>query len=168
MKTLIMALTLVGTINAWAKDSQRVILADSKTFVTEVSTVTVRCSEVGYGAKELKISLSGLDGWTLFDHTNAQSGEFGEPCMTAGLCKRSPSAHGGFSIDDLVQNNPGNEVVTVVRNVIENKAEIKDQDNNDVCQRSLTENLTTTVRGIKFQHTRFGAEQNFPIEVCRK
>lgn len=167
MKTLIMVVAVAGSINAWAKDSQRVILADSKTLITEVSTSTVRCSEIGYGAKELKINLSGLDGWTLFDHTNALAGEFGEPCMTAGLCKRVPNGP-GFTIEQLVQNNPGNEVVTVNRNVVESKTESKDQNGLDICVRSLTENLTTSVRGIKFQHTRYGEQQNFPIEVCRK
>ena len=168
MKTLIMTITLLGTINAWAKDSQRVILADSKTFLTEVSTNTVRCSQLGYGAKELKINLAALDGWTLFDHTNSHVGEFGEPCMTAGQCKRGPNDQTGFTIDDLVQSNPGNEVITVFRNVIESKTETKDSEGNDVCSRALTENITATIRGIKFQHTRWGAEQNFPIEVCRK
>ena len=167
MKTLIMTIALLGTFNAWAKDSQRVILADSKTFLTEVSNTTVRCSEIGYGSKELKINLSGLDGWTLFDHTNSLAGEFGEPCMTAGLCKRVPNGP-GFNIGDLVQDNPGSELITVSRNVIESKNEGKDTENNDVCVRSLTENLTTSVRGIKFKHTRYGESQNFPVEVCRK
>ena len=167
MKTILLTLTLVGSLNTWAKDSQRVILADSKTFLTEVSTTTVRCSQVGYGAEQLKINLASLDGWTLFDHTNSHLSEFGEPCMTAGMCKRSPHTP-GFSIEDLVQNNPGSEVIMVLRNVIENKTESKDQDGNEICVRSLTENLTTTIRKIKFQHSRSGGEQNFPIEVCRK
>lgn len=167
MKTIIMTIALLGTLNAWAKDTQRVILSDSKTFSTMVSTGTVRCSEIGYGTKELKINLAALDGWTLFDHTNAQAGEFGEPCMTAGICKRTPTSQ-GFSVNDLVQNNPGNELITVSRTVTENRTESKDQDGNDICSRSLTEYLTTSVRGIKFEHTRWGAQENFPIEVCRK
>ena len=117
--------------------------------------------------KELKINLAGLDGWTLFDHTNSHVGEFGEPCMTAGMCKRHPEGD-GFTVEDLVQNTPGNELVTVSRVVVENKSEVKDLEGNDICARSLTENLTTTVRGIKFEHSRWGEQQNFPIEVCRK
>lgn len=167
MKHILLTVMVLGSVQTMAKDSQRVILKDSKTFETEVSTQTVRCSELGYGARELKINLAGLDGWTLFDHTNSHVGEFGEPCMTAGRCKRTPTS-GGFDLNDLIQNNPGKEVVTVQRQVIENKTETKDQDNQDVCERSLTENLTTTIRGIKFHHTRMGATQNFPIEVCRK
>ncbi|MEQ1721984.1 MAG: hypothetical protein ABL930_02330 [Pseudobdellovibrio sp.] len=142
-------------------------MADSKTFVTEVSLTTVRCSQIGYGFPELKINLSGLDGWTVFDHTNSHVGEFGEPCMTAGVCKRGTAGR-GFSINDLIQDNPGNEVVTVQRQLIERKYESKDQDNVEVCIRSLTENLSSSVRGIKFQHSRSGAEQTFAIEACRK
>ncbi len=167
MKTILLTLTLVGSLNSWAKDSQRVILSDSKRFETEVSTETVRCSQVGYGAQELKINLAALDGWTLFDHTNAQAGEFGEACMTAGRCKMM-GGQNGFTIDDLIKNNPGMEVIKVDRQIIESKTESKDQNGVDVCVRSLAENLSTTVRGIKFKHSRFGAEQNFPIEVCRK
>lgn len=168
MKQLLLAITLLGSLNTFAKDSERVILADSKTFVTEVSVSTVRCSHIGYGSAELKINLAGLDGWTIFDHSNAQVGEFGEPCMTAGMCKRTPTAKNGFTIDDLIQNNPGNEVITVQRQLIESKQETKDGEGNEICQRSLVENLSTTVRGIKFAHTRYGAHEIFPIEACRK
>jgi hypothetical protein len=167
MKTIIMSAVLLGSLTAFAGNSERVILSDSISFSTEVSVETVRCSNVGYGAAELKINLAGLDGWTLFDHTNSHVGEFGEPCMTAGRCKMFPNRP-GFVVEDLVQNRPGFETITVLRNVVESKTESKDQQGNDVCVRALAENLTTSVRGISFRHSRFGAEQTFPIEVCRK
>jgi hypothetical protein len=171
MKALILAVVTVASLSAWSQEDQnrkeRVILKDSKTFPAEVSVNTVRCTEVGYGAKELKINLAGLDGWTLFDHTNSHVGEFGEPCMTAGQCK-APWNKEGFTIDDLIQNRPGTEIITVQREVLEIKQVIQDQQGNLGCERSLQENLVTSVRGITFRHTRWGAEQNFPIEVCRK
>ena len=167
MKKVLVLTLLAITTSAWAKNSERVILQDAKTFSTEVSTSTVRCSEIGYGAKELKINLSALDGWTLFDHTNSNFGDIGEPCMTAGACKRSTTGP-GFAIDDLIQNRPGQETVTVVRVVTESKLETKDENNQDVCQRSLREELSTTIRGIAFHHMRSGFDQNFPIEVCQK
>jgi hypothetical protein len=135
----------------------------------EISTTTVRCTEIGYGAQELKINLAGLDGWTLFDHTNAHVGEFGDPCMTAGRCKApwSGSDDNGFTIDDLIQNRPGTEIIKVDREVIEVKMVIN-RNGERVCERSLREHLSTTVRGIAFGHIRWGAQQDFPIEVCQK
>ena len=171
MKALLVTVITLASLSVWSQEDQnrkeRVILKDSKTFSTEVSAVTVRCSEVGYGAQELKINLAGLDGWTLFDHSNAQVGEFGEPCMTAGQCK-APWNKEGFTIDDLIQNRPGAEIITVQREVLEIKQVTQDREGNLGCDRSLMENLVTSVRGITFRHTRWGAEQSFPIEVCRK
>ena len=166
MKSLLLGSLILIGFGAQAKNSERVLLSDSKTFTTEVSTTTVRCSEKGYGRQELKISLSGLDGWTLFDHSNANVGDIVEPCMTAGMCKASPTGP-GFSIDDLVQNKPGIETVTVARKVTEVKIESKDENNQDICVRSLREDLVTSVRGIAFHHSRGGFDQNFPISVCQ-
>lgn len=167
MKKVLLLTLLTITSSAWAKNSERVLLQDAKTFSTEVSTATVRCSEVGYGSKELKINLAGLDGWTVLDHTNSNLGDVNEPCMTAGQCKRTASSP-GFSIDDLVKNKPGSETITVSRILTEVKYEMKDENNQDVCQRSLREELSTSIRGIAFHHTREGLDQVFPIEVCRK
>lgn len=167
-KVLILTALLTITAAAHAKNSEREILKDSKTFPAEVSNSTVRCSAVGYGNEELKINLSALDGWTLFDHTNANFGDIdGEPCMTAGLCKRHGLSH-GFSVEDVIQNNPAIVTITVLRTVKEVKMETVDQHNQRVCQRSLREELETTIRGIKFHHVRSGFDQNFPIEVCNR
>lgn len=167
-KVLLFAILLTISNNSWAGDSERTILQDAKTFAAEVSVATVRCSAIGYGGEELKINLAGLDGWTLFDHSNSSVGDInGEPCMTAGLCKR-PWGGGGFSVDDVIQNNPATELVTVLRTVKEVKFETRDQHNREVCQRSLHEELHTTIRGVQFHHLRSGFDQNFPVEVCRK
>lgn len=171
MKALILTVITAASLSAQALEiptqKERVLLRDSKTFATEVSQGTVRCTDIGYGAEELKINLAGLDGWTLFDHTNSHVGEFGEPCMTAGRCK-APWNKEGFTIDDVIQNRPGTEVITVQREVLEIKIVKVDSQGNQVCERSLQENLKTVVRGIEFRHIRGGAEQDFPIEVCQK
>lgn len=166
MKKQILSMVLMMAAGAAARaaDSQRVILADSKTFNTEVSLETVRCSNLGYGAGLLKINLAGLDGWTLFDHTNSHVGEFGEPCMAAGRCMMGDEG----PILDFIGGKPGTETVTVQRQVLEIKQESKDAEGNEVCVRSLQENLSTVIRGTQFLHTRHGAEQTFPVEVCRK
>ena len=171
MKKIIF-LTIIG-LNSMtqAAAGSRVILKDSKTVETEVNTVTVRCSAVGYGASLLKINIAALDGWTLFDHSNSQFGEFGEPCMSAGQCK-APWIPDGLTVESLIQNNPGKVSVTIEREVIESKhlGQIHDGAGGEleVCVRQLIENLKTTVRGIEFTHSRSGAREEFPIEVCRK
>lgn len=157
-------LVLVAVSPAEAKHSSRVILADSKTFITEISDHTVRCSDLGYGSGFLKINLVGLDGWTLFDHTNSHVGEFGDPCMAAGACRV-----GDASVQNFINKGGlGTEVVTVSRVVQEHKTEKKDQSGQDVCVRSLQEDLSTTIRGERFLHMRAGADQTFSVEVCRK
>lgn len=166
-KNLLVAALLTMTSYSWAGVLERVILQDAKTSTAEVSVATVRCSAIGYGGEELKINLAGLDGWTLFDHSNSGFGDInGEPCMTAGLCK-TPWGGDGFSVEDVIQNNPATEMVTVLRTVKEVKVETRDQHNREVCQRSLHEELQTTIRGIRFHHLRSGFDQNFPVEVCR-
>lgn len=165
MKRFISIVIIISSQAVWAVE--RVIQSDEKTFSTEISAATVRCSELGYGLKELKINLAALDGWTLFDHSNSAFGEFGEPCMTAGMCRRTPTGP-GFSVSDLVGNNPGHEVITVRRRVSEIRTEAKDEQGQGICIRSLREDLSTQIRGIEFHHSRSGAEQNFAVEYCRK
>jgi len=123
------------------------------------------------GSSLLKINIAALDGWTLFDHSNSQFGEFGEPCMSAGQCK-APWLPNGLTVNSLVQNKPGLETITVEREVIETKTNGQTSDGNggetDVCVRQLIENIKTTVRGLEFNHSRSGAREEFQIEVCRK
>lgn len=171
MKKSIVLLVIGMSSSAFAGVGTRVILKDSKVVETMVSSETVRCSEIGYGSKLLKINIAALDGWTLFDHSNSQFGEFGEPCMSAGQCKRSIAAD-GLTVESLVQSKPGLETITIEREVIEEK--YRSQISNgqggeiEVCVRQLYEDLKTTVRGIQFEHSRGGAREEFPVEVCNK
>lgn len=171
MKKIIFLVVISFTSSVLAAAGSRVILKDSKTIETEVNTVTVRCSDVGYGARLLKINIAALDGWTLFDHSNSQFGEFGEPCMSAGQCK-APWLPDGLTVDSFVQNKPGKETINIEREVIETKhhGQIHNGAGGemDVCVRQLIENLKTKIRGLEFTHSRSGAREEFPIEVCRK
>jgi hypothetical protein len=170
MKSIMFLLSVLGS-SVFAAEGSRTILKDSKTVETMVSTETVRCSQIGYGSELLKINIAALDGWTLFDHSNSQFGEFGQPCMSAGRCK-APWNPNGLTVDSLVQSKPGLEKVTIEREVIETKHKGQISDGNggetEVCVRQLVENLKTNVRGIEFVHSRSGAREEFPIEVCNK
>ena len=163
MKKLLMLAVLVSG-NLWA--GERVILKDSKIIEQEVSNDTVRCSPIGYGMfSELKINMQALDGWTLFDHTNISFGDKNIACMTAGKCK-GPAIKNGFDLDDLIQSNPRVERVEVHREVVEVRTIIESANSFKICQRRLVENLKTNIGGIKFTHTRGGAEQDLPEDAC--
>ncbi|MBC7540410.1 MAG: hypothetical protein H7281_16420, partial [Bacteriovorax sp.] len=168
MKKLLVLGVLV-TMNVFS--AERVLVNDNKKMDAELNSTTVRCSMIGYGSSELKITLKGLDGWTLFDHSNFRAGDsVDSPCMTAGQCKRFPKSS-GFSIDDILANGDKTETVVVNRQIIEVKEVSKDESGADVCSRHIEERLATTVTRadsngkIKFSHLRFGLAETFPLSV---
>lgn len=171
MKKLLV-LSLMVTMNAFA--SERVLISDSKETDVELNTSTVRCSAIGYGASELKINVKELDGWTLFDHSNINAGDFqGEPCMTAGRCKFR-NGKNGLEIDDILAGSTRVERIKVFRQIVEVKDLAKDENGNDICNRHIQEHLQTKVnRGnaaekIEFKHTRSGLFETFPASVCQR
>ena len=145
---------------------EREILKDSKEMNVVLNTLTVRCSSFGYGMRELKVNIAGLDGWTLFDHTNILFGDKSDlPCMTAGAC-RLGNREGGFSVDDILQQKPRTERIVVNREVAENRF-IGDNNNQvKVCFRVLAERLQTVIGGVEFTHTRTGEVLELPTKAC--
>jgi hypothetical protein len=161
-KLLVLVVLICGNVMA----GERVILKDSKAIDQEVNEETVICSAIGYGQAEVKISIKELDGWTIFDHSNASFGDGkGLPCMTAGICKK-PWTKVGFSIEDVIQNNERVEKIVVDRELVETRILVRDENQFRSCQRTLTENLRTVVGGIPFTHSREGAEQSLPESAC--
>ena len=149
-----------------AFSGERVILKDSKEMKVTLNTFSVRCSSLGYGMKELKVNIAELDGWTLFDHTNVRFGDSLDlPCMTAGTCSYRPN-DGGFSVNDILQNNPRVEKVIVNREVIENRFIGESDSQVKVCFRVLAEHLKTQIAGIEFTHVRTGEAVEFPVKYC--
>lgn len=170
MKKLLV-LGVMVTMNVFG--AERVLINDDKKMEAELNATTVRCSAIGYGVSELKINLKGLDGWTLFDHSNINAGDIsGEPCMTAGACKRAPKLP-GLSINDILATGDRSEVIVVSRQIVEVKEISKDENGVDVCSRHIEERLATSVNRasgdgkIKFTHVRWGLEETFPLSVCQ-
>jgi hypothetical protein len=166
MKVLF-SLSLICSLNLFA--SERVILSDSIAIKAEVNDQTVRCSSRGYGLEELKINLKELDGKTVLNHSNVLFGDLKpEPCLTAGVCKyvfpELPDLP-GFEVSDVVQNNPRVESIIVKREIIE-KRELITVDDEQKCQRSISEKLHTIVGNIAFDHIRFGLLEKFPASFC--
>jgi hypothetical protein len=163
MKVLF-SLSLICSMNLFA--SERVILSDSIAIKAEVNDQTVRCSSRGYGLEELKINLKELDGKTVLNHSNVLFGDLKpEPCLTAGVCKNEFSDLPGFEVSDVVQNNPRVESIIVKREIIE-KRELITVDDEQKCQRSISEKLHTIVGNIAFDHIRFGLLETFPASFC--
>ena len=145
---------------------ERIILSDSKEMDAKISSVTVRCSALGYGTADLKINIKGLDGWTILDHSNVSFGDDSDlPCMTAGKCKRFENSP-GFEINDVLQNNPRTERIIVNRILTESREPGLGSNDLRVCFRSLTEKLNTVVGGIAFYHKRVGALEELPLKAC--
>lgn len=158
MKNLLVLAVLVSSS---VMAGERVVIEDQKTLNVEVSNKTVRCSAKGYGIEELKINIKELNGWTMLDHSNRSFGDSGEPCMTAGLCA---GRWDGLNIDDVLQNNPRTEKITVFRKITESR-HISNQSSED-CLRTFTEELKTTVGGIAFNHKRGSNQDVLPAEAC--
>lgn len=170
MKKLLVLSVLV-TMNVFG--AERVLVNDNKKMEVEFNSTTVRCSAIGYGTSELKITLKGLDGWTLFDHSNFRAGDLiDSPCMTAGQCTRTPKSL-GVSIEDILANGDKTETVVVNRQIVEVKVVTKDESGAENCTRHIEERLATTVTRadsngvIKFTHLRGGLEETFPLSVCQ-
>lgn len=171
MKKLL-ALGLLVTMNVFG--AERVLISDSKKMEAELNRATVRCSAIGYGSSELKINLKGLDGFTLFDHSNINAGDIsGEPCMTAGTCKPFAKSPFGLSVEDILGNGDRTETVVVNRQIVEVKSVVKNDEGVDICSRHIEERLQTNINRadangqIKFYHLRSGLHENFPLSVCQ-
>lgn len=168
----IICLSFCGTVALAAGKSvpnERILLEDSKVMNAEINNKTLRCSMLGYGFTELKINLKGLDGWTILDHSNARFGEFlGQPCMTAGACKLPwDEDNTGFDLEEILRTKSGEETIRVHRQISEVKTLRLNAQNKNVCIRTITEKLNTTVAGIKFHHAR-AFDETFAAEVCAK
>jgi len=177
MKTCLLFLSLFIScaLSAQTMAAERILISDIKTADVLLNNTSVRCSALGYGLEELKINIPALDGWTLFDHSNINAGDFpGEPCMTAGMCKRAPRK-GGFSIEDILGSNDGQRVerLKIRRQIVEIKELGKDENGTDVCHRRIEERLQTEVSKnsdegqIQFHHVRSGLNETFPARVCQ-
>ncbi len=166
MFKLVPGVVILFSISTYA--GERVILQDSKKMEAEVSSKSVRCSSLGYGMQELKINLPALDGWTILDHSNVQFGDRSDlPCMTAGMCSGQwEGQEDGFSINDVIQNNPRQETIVVHRTVTEIRQLSEAQAGVKRCVRLLREDLKTEVGGIPFTHSRVSPEQTMREKAC--
>lgn len=137
----------------------RVSLQDKFTAPLDLNTETVRCSQVGYGMEELKISVPVLKWMAIFDHANI--GEE-QPCMTAGACK-AMWMEDGHTVEEFLARISGPQIAEIQRVLSESFALNHDQRS---CKRTLSESLETTVGGVKFNHVVSKHIGDLPFEAC--
>ena len=128
----------------------------------QLNVLTVRCLEGDYGARSLKISLSALKELTVFRHTTR--GET-EPCINAGFCVRENSHTPGLTPDLILDpSRPSEDIEVNVK-----LEEILNIDHDmQLCRRSLSETVTSTVRGLDFKHKDGASLGNLDYQVCLK
>ncbi|EQC43875.1 hypothetical protein [Bacteriovorax sp. Seq25_V] len=133
----------------------RILLDETHQSAVTLNTETVRCSAVGYGFPELKVTLESLKWATIFDHSN-QDGL--GPCITAGtmLCE-------DFTVPDVLIDSQNETENIAVRVTLTESFTISDQK----CFRSLDEDVTTTIRGIPFTHRRSAFLGELNVDECK-
>ncbi len=163
MKYLITLFLTVAAQSAFAQIEtfENLIQERDITMNLKLDEQTVRCLVGDYGASSLKISVADLKHYTVFRHTTR--GET-EPCINAGFCKTPFS----FSDSDLVPEmiiDPLNPYEQATLNIKLFEIIYLDRDNK-TCSRHLREEVSSTVRGMLFQHQDGAGIGNLNYEAC--
>ena len=146
---------VLASISAHAEpvEMNRVLRDQTTTIAVELSEQSVRCNSEGYRQLELKVSVPDLDWLAEFDHR-----VFGEgvPCMTAGRCTE--------------ENRPetvlaGEKIATTRLRSILSETILLDSAA-ETCENTLSEKVTATIKGKKFDHIRSGQPRKVAYAVC--
>lgn len=158
MKALLMGFIAFLGFSASADwESRSKLLVDTNHQIqVAIKEGDVRCSDLGYGNMQLKISVPALKYLSSFDHTN--EGEL-QPCMTAGRCRP------GNNPEDLLAGGPGVENTVLNQKISE---EVSFDSVRGECQRMIKEVVEMTVRGKTFHHTRFLSLGEHSLALCQQ
>ena len=165
-KLLFLSITLLlQVVNA--EDFKRVIKDETHETQVALDLDTVRCSAIGYGMEELKVTLPSLKWYAVLDHSN-QDGL--GPCITAGtkFCL-APWNRGDTEPDPFptVLINPDQVYEEISVRVILTEIFSKgQQDGQELCHRFLKEEVETEIRGIPFTHVRTKNIGTLPVQEC--
>jgi hypothetical protein len=166
-KTILLTLLTTNSfaldlINFNPNDFSRVIKDETHTSTIRLNKENVRCSALGYGASELKISIPSLKWNAIFDHSNNDGRG---PCVTAGtsFCgfNNFPPESG---IPDILldEERPTEEISVNVK--LHEEFSVKEES----CTRTLREFVTTNVRGIDFTHNRIKSIGEISLKECNQ
>ena len=178
MKTKLTLLLIPLNSNLMAQANfERIIKDEIHSSVITLTKETVRCSALGYGGAELKITLPSLKWNAIFDHSNNDGRG---PCVTAGM---SFCGLDNFSFptsletsEELISDQTNKAIPDVLldesRKTEEITVNVKLREEftiqNDKCNRVLRELVETNVRGIDFTHTRVKSIGELSLEECSK
>ncbi len=166
-RLLAITITLLMT-SVHANDFERPIQGIAKKIIKDevhettitLDKSTVRCSALGYGSSELKISVPSLEWYAIFDHSNRDDRG---PCVTAGMdfCTVTDDFINTKVPDLLVNPEKPTEKINVrvfLKEVFEDAGEN--------CLRKIEEHVETEVRGIPFTHMRVKSIGTLPLSEC--
>lgn len=167
MKSLLVLSLLLSTLTVNAKnftqphsqESRKVIKDETHSTTILLDNTTVRCSSLGYGASELKISVPSLEWYAIFDHSNRDDKG---PCVTAGM-SFCGNFGGPVSIPEVLLQQDNTQEDIDVRIILTEVLRVS----NTTCLRMLEEKVETTVRGIDFNHFRVKNIGEIPLEECK-
>jgi hypothetical protein len=171
MKKLLLPILLMTNVFA-SQSFERVIKDATHKSTVTLNKKTVRCSALGYGLQELKISVPSLQWHAVLDHSN-QDGR--GPCVTAG------SKFCGFGLpifneDGTIQDGPSNGIPDILLDLDNPTAQVDvrvilketffiNREGTE-CHRGLKEEVEMDVRGIDFSHLRSKSIGTLPVEEC--
>ncbi len=151
MKTILLMASLILFNQATFADTERKEIERSRKVVSlavPLNTATVRCLVGDYGSQSLKISMAALKPHTVFRQTTR--GET-EPCINAGSCVFDRTPDGRRLSPELILDDAkpveNVEVTILLKEVLSIDHDAK------VCGRSLQEDVSAMVRGLKFEHS---------------
>lgn len=156
MKYLLMFLLFTPFSFAAVEVKENLIREVNATSLVLLNSETARCSDIGYGNLQLKVSVPDLAWMSIYNHANP--GET-QPCISAGRCRS------GFAPGNLIDPNRPYENVPLNIRVVEKLTINHDQKS---CFRQVDEHVASEIRGIKFTHLRSGGESSMPYSICVK
>ncbi|MES2856195.1 MAG: hypothetical protein V4692_10050 [Bdellovibrionota bacterium] len=154
---LMAALLLSGAAQAEGVDpilnsGDKVISSREVVLPIDISEKMVKHSRADYSMPTVKILVPELAAETIMNHRNTAEGA---PCLAAYDAK-TPSA--------VIQGRPARETavfkIELVRSVYPNLE-------NKTCEVVLTENVTTTIRGFVFEHSRNSILPTRHLDDCK-
>ena len=155
MNKIGLLLLTITAFHARAERIERLIAETTNVTRVRLDAGTVRCSDLGYGNRQLKVSVPALKMFAVFDHSNL--GET-EPCITAGRCRP------GNDVSDILIPGLGDEENITLHVAL---VEVMELDRaNGVCHRELQERVRSTVRGKAFTHLRQVGLGQVPLSRC--
>jgi hypothetical protein len=170
MKKLIVIGMFLMQANLAKAETKSIVLKDETTRTTvSLNSETVRCSDIGYGSLELKVTVPALDEIAYFNHSNP--GEQA-PCVTAGSFSCGTIGGGqkpwSKKPSDIVDPAKPTEDIDVHVVLTQHFLMAQgDQAGTQKCLVQLKESVETEIRGIPFKHLRSGVVGEMPVALCK-